>query len=143
MPLDYSRVESLFSALDDGAVALLKATWLIARAESGTPLVRRQELPKEAFMSVAELKRMHEKSKAIVMKGHRDEWKPAPIVAVSHFWRTPAHPDPEGETLANVAKWCKHLLTARFSSGSTCKEMGWGKLWGHVGRGGGLVTMDC
>ncbi len=125
MATRYNEAESLFSALEDGSVALLKATWIISLHEkTKRPLKRRQDLPAAAFFNVDELRRMHGKSKAIVGKGHRFEFKPVPIVAVSHFWRTPEHPDPEGETLRMVATQLKSLLTERFSSGSTARELG-------------------
>ena len=39
-----------------GDVRLLSANWLVERAKKGEPLSRRQELPEEAFLSVAQLK---------------------------------------------------------------------------------------
>ena len=39
-----------------GDVRLLSANWLVERAKKGQPLSRRQELPEEAFLSVAQLK---------------------------------------------------------------------------------------
>ena len=66
----YTRFDSVWTALegrqaiDDqdtasvrpGDVRLLSANWLVERARKGEPLSRRQELPEEAFLSVAQLK---------------------------------------------------------------------------------------
>ena len=123
-PNYYTDAESLFAALEEGSVALLRSSWLIERAASGKRLERRQDLPAAAFMPVTELRRVHIKSKAVVAKGSPIEFKPVPIVAVSHFWRTREHPDPEMVTLGIVAAQLHSLLTTRFSSGSTCRELG-------------------
>ena len=120
----YTNAESLFSALEDGSVRLLKSSWIIEHAASGGILPRRQDLANEAFMGVPELRSIHEKSKAVVAKGSPIEFKPAPVVAVSHFWRSRDHPDPEGLTLHTVALRLNSLLTTRFSSGLTCRELG-------------------
>jgi hypothetical protein len=42
--------------LRSGAIALLDAAWLVRLADSGGLLTRRQEMPREAFMSLDELK---------------------------------------------------------------------------------------
>ena len=120
----YTNAESIFTALEDGSVNLLRASWLVDLNKKGGVLGRRQDLPAAAFISVAELRKMYSKSKAVYGKGHRFEAKPLPIVAVSHWWRTKAHPDPKADTLKVVALQLNYLLTERFSSGSTCKEMG-------------------
>ena len=56
--------------------------------------VRRQALPPEAFIGVAELKRLYG-------QGNLDGV--LPIIAISCCWETPAHPDPHGKQLATVA----------------------------------------
>ena len=66
----YTRFDSVWTALEGrqasndqdtasvrpGDVRLLSANWLAERAKKGEPLSRRQELPEEAFLSVAQLK---------------------------------------------------------------------------------------
>ena len=77
-----------------GHVRLLKMSWLIAHHKARKILMRRQELPEEAFISVKELQRLYG-------TGNRDGV--LPIIAISFCWLTPAHPDPAGEQLAIVA----------------------------------------
>eukprot|EP00966_Prymnesium_polylepis_P268781 6209314-Prymnesium_polylepis.1 len=48
--------DSLDPLFARGAVALLDADWLVLRAKAGAPLVRRQELSKDAFITVRALK---------------------------------------------------------------------------------------
>ena len=43
-------------ALKSGAIALLDGRWLVACAERGERIRRRQDLPPEAFISLEELK---------------------------------------------------------------------------------------
>jgi hypothetical protein len=89
-------------ALVRADVRLLKATWLVALARGGGRLRRRQELPEEAFVTVAEFDQL-------VMSAER-KWDGEPqrdgvlpVIAVSYCWLSQADPDPQGEHLANVA----------------------------------------
>ena len=94
----YTGAESIWAALESGAVALVKATWLVSQAMADAVLPRRQELPKEAFMSVAELKAQYK-------QGNRDGV--LPVIAISFCWDTPPHPDPTGAQLKTVAAMLK------------------------------------
>ena len=78
----------------NGHVRLVKMSWLIKWNKAGKILARRQELPEEAFISVAKLK-------ALCGKGNKDGV--LPIIAISFCWLTPDHPDPEGKQLATIA----------------------------------------
>jgi hypothetical protein len=75
----------LREALADGAIALVRAEWLVGPA-AGPRLVRRQELPAEAFVPA-------EEAAAMLDRGDRS------LLVVSHAWMTPSHPDPLGVTL--------------------------------------------
>ena len=92
--------------LASGAVALLDAQWIISHAEAGGVLNHRQALPKEAFLSLADLVEMH--CEAIELNNK------LPIVALSYPWLTKDHPDPRGANLARVARALKALLTCSY-----------------------------
>ncbi|EOD05722.1 hypothetical protein EMIHUDRAFT_460178 [Emiliania huxleyi CCMP1516] len=68
--------------LASGAVALLDAQWIISHAGAGGVLTHRQALPKEAFLSLADL-----------------------------VEATNDHPDPRGANLSRVARALKALLS--------------------------------
>ena len=129
----YTSPEAIWSAIEAGDVALVRASWLLGRAgfeerEAGSgvwsaaaaevsPLPSRQELEAscpEAFMPLDELKLQHRNFKFATQEavgGAGDEPVAAaasgaealPIVAVAHCWEGAAHPDPEGRTLRAVA----------------------------------------
>jgi len=81
----------LEAVLTTGAVALLDAEWVIARAASGGVLLPRQALPDEAFISLSEVQ---------ASTGNYD----LPVVCVSHCWLQPDHPDSRGYNLRAVAR---------------------------------------
>ena len=84
--------------LASGAVALLDAQWIISHAEAGGVLTHRQALPKEAFLSLADL---------VEATGEDN----LPVAALSYPWLTKDHPDPRGANLSRVARALKALLT--------------------------------
>ena len=111
-----------------GAVRLLSARWLLARAgfervefrKTGkwerkgapTPLPCRQLLEvahPEAYLSTEALQGLHE-GFVDVLKGTKhavkDGLSAAPLVALTHCWYTPQHADPQGSTLM---KLCEEL----------------------------------
>ena len=55
----YTEPYSIWAALETGHVVLIRASWLVKHAKAGGVLSRRQDLPEEAFMSLAELKAMY------------------------------------------------------------------------------------
>ncbi|EOD26951.1 hypothetical protein EMIHUDRAFT_114844 [Emiliania huxleyi CCMP1516] len=85
--------------LTSGAVALLDAQWIIRHAEAGGVLAHRQALPKEAFLSLADL----------VEATTERPW--LPVAALSYPWLTKDHPDPRGANLSRVARALKALLS--------------------------------
>ena len=86
--------------LASGAVALLDAQWIISHAEAGGVLSHRQALPKEAFLSFADL--VEATGKYCL-----------PVAALSYPWLTKDHPDPRGANLSRVARALKALLSER------------------------------
>ena len=86
--------------LASGAVALLDAQWIISHAEAGGVLTHRQALPKEAFLSLADL---------VEATNEIAPW--LPVAALSYPWLTKDHPDPLGANLARVARALKALLS--------------------------------
>jgi hypothetical protein len=102
---DYGSPSSILEKFGaNGSVGLLSAKWLIARSqEKGFVLPRRQECPPEAFISAADLQQMYEDAprddSGPRPPGRRNFSNRLPVVSISHYWRTPEHPDPNGETL--------------------------------------------
>lgn len=94
------RGDTIAKLMNSGAVALLDAQWLVDFARSGSTLRPRQSLPYEAFVSVDQLK-----SAQIDAEYLR-------VVAVSHMWLTPLHPDPYGTTLQLLARVLSTFLAA-------------------------------
>ena len=134
--LRYLHPQSLFDSLAPQPprvrpeVALLKASFLLARAASGSPLPPRQVLEREcpeAYITVEELRERHARFTALssrlarstapdevqgrsvdVMRGERmtysSQLEAVPIVVISYKWREKAHPDRHGHTLREVAR---------------------------------------
>ena len=61
-------------------------------------MVRRQDLPKEAFIDLDTLKRMKHVSGRLS------------IISISHPWQQPDHPDPKEVNLQLLAKVMKRML---------------------------------
>jgi len=84
---------------------LVSAKWLVAQADAGAVLPRRQELPPAAILTAAALRAHHE---TLAMSHVR-----APVIAVSYCWLTESHPDPEGEQLQLLAKAFRERFAAK------------------------------
>ena len=78
-------------------VKLIDMRFIIALGELGGTMVRRQDLPKEAFIDLDTLKRL---------KGGGG----LPIISISHPWQQPDHPDPKEVNLQLLAKVMKYML---------------------------------
>ena len=89
---EYLGGSELETLLQSGAIALLDAAWLVELAESGKRIERRQDLPKEAFLSLDDLK-----AAGSVRDG-------LPIAMLSYPWLSPSHPDPRRDTLLTLAR---------------------------------------
>jgi len=91
----YTEYGSVRAALRGGDTVLLKGSWLRDLSEEeGATLPRRQDLPPEAVWDVDELMR------GINRRGYK-------IIAVSHCWFSPEHPDPEGAKLRHLGEFIK------------------------------------
>lgn len=95
------RGHEIEAPLRSGAIALLDAAYLVTLAESSGIIQHRQALPAQAFISLDELKATGQTTDSLR------------IVAVSHTWLQPSHPDPFGHNLAILAT----VLRARTRSG--------------------------
>ena len=92
----YTDPEELWLALGAGggdATHILRASWV--KKQRGGRLPKRGDLlPPEATITVAELRQIAMASSC--------SYGALPVIALSHFWRTKEHPDPDGETLRLV-----------------------------------------
>ena len=78
-------------------VKLIDMRFIIALGELGGTMVRRQDLPKEAFIDLDTLKRLQGRGAL-------------PIISISHPWQQPDHPDPKEVNLQLLAKVMKLML---------------------------------
>ena len=78
-------------------VKLIDMRFIIALGELGGTMVRRQDLPKEAFIDLGTLKRL-------------PDCGSLPIISISHPWQQPDHPDPKEVNLQILAKVMKLML---------------------------------
>ena len=91
------RLRSSVASRPERTQELIDARFMIALGELGGTMVRRQDLPKEAFIDLDTLKRM-------------DGGNSLPIISISHPWQQPDHPDPKEVNLQLLAKVMKILL---------------------------------
>jgi hypothetical protein len=77
-------------------IRLLDARFLIALARRGGRLQRRKDLPERAFLPLSRLRRL----RAGAAGGFCLR-----VAAVAMVWRTAEHPDPEGATLRQLARF--------------------------------------
>ena len=87
----YTTAEGLVPAVQSGALAPLRSSFLKRLVESGEALQKRQDLPEAAFWDVTAFQRLTE-SKGCVFS----------IFALSYRWLTAEHPDPDGFHLSKV-----------------------------------------
>jgi hypothetical protein len=142
----YFKPDKMYSLMRQGSdgspapVRLLRLSWLLEQARRGAVLPRRQELPEEAFLSEAEVRAL---PRGHVGKNYEncgnvqtmDDWradKPLRIIAISHGWLTPEHPDPDGEQLVRFAKQIERERRC-FSGG--CCEVGCSLFLNAIGLG--------
>ena len=130
----YFKPEKMYSLMRRGSdgspapVRLLRLSWLLQQARRGAVLPRRQELPEEAFLSEAEVRalprghmgQVYETCGCMMTDEQRAD-TPLRIIAISHGWLTPEHPDPFGEQLARFAKQIEH---ERQHCPGSCFEVG-------------------
>ena len=83
-------------ALDGKATLILRGSWV--KKQRGGRLPKRGD--GEALITVQELREIHAKAKG----GPKPPKKALPAIALSHYWRTKEHPDPDGVTLECAAQ---------------------------------------
>ena len=92
-PADYFDPEALLESVEQGWIAPLKGSWLIALHDSKGRLKRRQDLPPEAFWTAAELREIVEKIQIYQDDAHGEiDWGLL-FVALSYRWLGKYHPD--------------------------------------------------
>ena len=88
----YTTAEGLVPAVQSGALAPLRSSFLKRLVESGEALQKRQDLPEAAFWDVAAFQRLTESEEDCM----------ASIFALSYRWLTAEHPDPDSFHLSKV-----------------------------------------
>ncbi|EOD17302.1 hypothetical protein EMIHUDRAFT_244165 [Emiliania huxleyi CCMP1516] len=144
----YREHDSVWAALEGdgdkvqpGDVRLVSLNWLMALAERGDVLPRRQSLPEEAFLSSAQLRRIEEGARRGFDRAGLEEAfvrlskEPSPssilgllasffgrkrnpdgllpIVSISYCWLEAAHPDREGRQLQLLCRKLRGLYGGR------------------------------
>ena len=102
----YTDPEALWEALgalDGKATLILRGSW-VKKQRGGRLPKRGDKLPPEALITVQELREIHAKALALPRndpKGGPTQplYGALPAIALSHYWRTKEHPDPDGVTL--------------------------------------------
>ena len=147
-----------------GDVRLLSLKWLMALADKGGALPRRQELPEEAFVTAAQLRRIEagarrgfdtrEYSKllqrmfadytfstelelmASLFRRKRNVDELLPIVSISYCWLEAAHPDREGRQLQLLSRKLRSLYGGRGLLGA-CRDYGFSDMGVFLDWGSG------
>ena len=83
----------------DSPVALIDARYIVELWKRGGKILRRQDLPKEAFIDLETVKRLP-KGKGGCLR----------VIAVSHPWQQPDHPDPKEVNLTLLAKVLERFI---------------------------------
>ena len=106
----YTDPEALWEALgalNGKATLILRGSW-VKKQRGGRLPKRGDELPSEALITVQELREIH--AKALALPDFDPKGGPTrpdtaqPAIALSHYWRTKEHPDPDGATLECAAQ---------------------------------------
>ncbi len=84
----------------DSPVRLVDARYIVELSRRGGKIVRQQELPEEAFIGLDTLKRL-DGGYGFCLR----------VIAVSHAWQQPDHPDPKEVNLTLLAKVLERFLT--------------------------------
>jgi len=98
--------EVLLDSVASGAIAPLKGSWLVALEARGGKLMRRQDLPAEAFFSAAELR--------VLVEALGDDYGLL-FVTLSYRWLSKEHPDPNAFHLAIVAAVARLYMKGEYA----------------------------
>jgi hypothetical protein len=100
----FTDPEGLWAALEAGggdATSILRASWF--KTQRGARLPKRgDKLPPGATITVAELRAISLEMVLPLFLHENTFSKALPVIALSHYWRTKEHPDPDGETMELV-----------------------------------------
>ena len=110
----YTDPEALWEALgalDGKATLILRGSW-VKKQRGGRLPKRGDKLPDEALITVQELREIHAKAKT--RRGA------LPAIALSHYWRTKEHPDPDGVTLGCAPSRSAPKLSAACQPPDAC-----------------------
>ena len=129
----YTGAESIWAALKEKHVRLIKSSWIVEHNKTGNPLPRRQELPEEAFISVEELKRQY---------GDGNIDGVLPIIGISFCWDTAPNPDPRAKQLKTVAAMLEQERPKYAAVGFTEMGVFWDVRGFRICSGGGCKEMD-
>ena len=123
----YTDPEALWEALgalDGKATLILRGSW-VKKQRGGRLPKRGDKLPSEALITVQELREIHAKALALPVYdpkgGPTRPWRGAlPAIALSHYWRTKEHPDPDGVTLGCTPSRSAPKLSAACQPPDAC-----------------------
>ena len=102
----YFGFEALIESVASGAIAPLRGRYLLELRARGGRIVRRQDLPAEAFWTAAELRELYAAATAALGDGdERDEALGLLFAALSYRWLAKGEPDPDGFHLERVANF--------------------------------------
>ena len=90
----------------DSPVALIDARYIVELWKRGGKILRRQDLPKEAFIDLETVKRLPMGNGACLR-----------VIAVSHPWQQPDHPDPKEVNLTLLAKVLERFIAEKVRVG--------------------------
>lgn len=110
----YFDPDALLESISNASIALVRGRWLVAHYEGGGKLMRRQDLPKEAFFGVEELRKL--------IAAFGNDWGLL-FVAISCRWLDTDHPDPNSFHLAVIAKVAKIYLSGRDEYNRPCSPL--------------------
>ena len=88
----------------DSPVALIDARYIVELWKRGGKILRRQDLPKEAFIDLETVKRL---------PGGGVLGDCLRVIAVSHPWQQPDHPDPKEVNLTLLAKVLERFIAEK------------------------------
>ena len=83
----------------DSPVALIDARYIVELWKRGGKILRRQDLTKEAFIDLETLKRLPDGKGGCLR-----------VIAISHPWQQPDHPDPKEVNLTLLAKVLERFI---------------------------------
>eukprot|EP00928_Gymnodinium_smaydae_P091215 TRINITY_DN74924_c0_g1_i1.p1 TRINITY_DN74924_c0_g1~~TRINITY_DN74924_c0_g1_i1.p1 ORF type:complete len:417 (+),score=75.42 TRINITY_DN74924_c0_g1_i1:122-1372(+) len=106
-----ATLDSIFDALSDGDVVLLRGRWLLELFKLGSTLPHRQDLPAKASWPLETLRKL-----LLPVREGRSESAKVVLAAVSCFWLAAEHPDPRGQHLQALCHYIGKRLDPKRQS---------------------------